>query len=105
MEYVKDPLSLAIWWLDDGSARLKSRSGRLATHSFNLEEQKILKELLFQNFQINSQIVRHIVKNKIYYYLSIPAKNKNFDKMIDIIATYVQPIPSLLYKLGKPRND
>ena len=105
LEYIKDPLSLAVWWLDDGSARLDSRSGRLATHSFCLDEQKILKHILFQNFQIHSQIVRYISKNKFYYFLSIPAKNKSFDQLIDLISIYVQQIPSMNYKLGKPRND
>lgn len=105
LEYIQNPLSLAVWWLDDGSCQTNSRAGQLATHSFNLSENKILKKLLLQNFQINSNILKHISRNKTYYYLYIPAKNNNFYQFLDLISIYVHQIPSMSYKLGKPRND
>ena len=105
LEYIQSPLSLAVWWLDDGSCKTNSRAGQLATHSFNLSENKILKKLLLQNFQINSNILKHICRNKTYYYLYIPAKKNNFSHLIDLISLYVHQIPSMSYKLGKPRND
>ena len=105
LEYFQSPLSLAVWWLDDGSCKTNSRAGQLATHSFNLSENKILKKLLLQNFQINSNILKHIYRNKTYYYLYIPAKNNNFSHLINLISIYVHQIPSMSYKLGKPRND
>ena len=101
---IKDPLSLAVWWLDDGNARSDCNAGRLATHAFNLKEQKILQQLLVQNFQIQTNIVKHSTrKTKKQYYLYIPSSY--FCKFINIIQTYVQPIPTMHYKLGKPRND
>ena len=105
LEYIQSPLSLAVWWLDDGSCKTNSRAGQLATHSFNLSENKILKKLLLQNFQINSNILKHISRNKTYYYLYIPAKKNDFSHLIDLISIYVHQIPSMSYKLGKPRND
>lgn len=99
-------LSLATWWLDDGSARSDSDAGRLATQSYSLEEHQILQHILITNFEINSAIVRHTVKNKkIQYCLSIPAKNKQFRKLVNLISPHVHQIPCMVYKLGKPRND
>nr|ACZ52950.1 endonuclease-like protein [Bryopsis hypnoides] len=99
-------LSLAVWWMDDGSARTDCNAGRLATQSYSLEEHQILQQCLMTNFEINSAIVRHTAKNnKVQYSLSIPAKNKQFDKFISLISPYVYQIPSMMHKLGKSRND
>ena len=104
IDYIKHPLSLAIWWLDDGNARKDCAAGRLATCSFSLGEQKILQKLLFQNFKIGTNIVRNsIKKNKAQYYLYIPSQS--FYQLVNIIKIYVQQIPTMEYKLGKPRND
>nr|QUV75595.1 hypothetical protein [Caulerpa lentillifera] len=104
IDYIKHPLSLAVWWLDDGNARKDCAAGRLATCAFSLGEQKILQKLLFQNFQIRTNIVRNsIKKNKVQYYLYIPSQD--FCRLVALIKIYVQQIPTMEYKLGKPRND
>lgn len=104
VDSITHPLSLAVWWLDDGNARSDCNGGRLATYGFNLEEQKILQQLLVQNFHIGTNIVRHsIKKKKPQYYLYIPSQH--FSQLIDLIQIYVQQIPTMRYKLGKSRND
>nr|YP_009519332.1 hypothetical protein [Pseudocodium devriesii]AYC65384.1 hypothetical protein [Pseudocodium devriesii] len=100
IDVFKDPLSLAIWWLDDGNARLDA--GRLATQAFRLAEHKILQQLLLQNFNIQTNIVKHSALKK-QYYLYIP--NQYFSELVDLIHIYVQPISTMQYKLRKPRND
>nr|YP_009130580.1 putative LAGLIDADG homing endonuclease [Tydemania expeditionis]CEO91110.1 putative LAGLIDADG homing endonuclease [Tydemania expeditionis] len=95
---ITDPLSLAVWWLDDGNARLDCYSGRLATQAFSLKEHKILQQLLFKNFEIQTNIVKHSIYKK-QYYLYIPSRF--FSKLVLLIRPYVQLIPTLLYKLGK----
>ena len=100
LDFIKDPLSLAIWWLDDGNVRTDCSAGRLATQGYTLEEQKILQQLLLKNFQIQSNIVRHS-KTKKQYYLYIPSKNKNFAYLANLITPYISQIPSMKYKLGK----
>nr|YP_009519117.1 hypothetical protein [Caulerpa verticillata]AYC65106.1 hypothetical protein [Caulerpa verticillata] len=102
IDHITHPLSLAIWWLDDGNARIDCNAGRLATCGFSLQEQKILQQLLFQNFHISTNIVRNSIK-KSQYYLYIPSRH--FSQLIDLIQIYVQQIPAMEYKLGKPRND
>nr|ACL80127.1 endonuclease-like protein [Flabellia petiolata] len=102
IDYIKEPLSLAVWWLDDGNARNDCHAGRLATQAFSLEEHKILQQLLFQNFKIQTNIVKHSSKKK-QYYLYIPSQY--FSQLINKIQIYVQQIPTMQYKLGKPRND
>lgn len=93
--YVKDPLSLAIWWLDGGNACTDCNAGRLATQAFTLEEQKILQQLLFQNFNIET----NIVSRRDQYFLYIPSKI--FPKLVNIIKHDVEPIITMHYKLGK----
>lgn len=106
LDFLKDPLSLAIWWLDDGNIRTDCFAGRLATQCYTLEEHKILQELLFQNFQISSNIVQHSAKKK-QYYLYISNKNNNLSTFLNCMAPYINPIPSMKYKISKkkPRND
>lgn len=105
LDFIKDPLSLAVWWLDDGNARTDCFAGRFGTQGYTLEEHKILQKLLFQNFQIYSNIVKHSAK-KQQYYLYIPSKSNNFAAFVDLITPYINQIPSMKYKLGKkPRND
>lgn len=105
LDLVYHPLSLAVWWLDDGNARTDCRGGRLATNCFSLNEQKILQNLLQKKFQIKSNIVRQTLKKKtIQYYLSIPSNS--FEQLVQLISTYVNQIPTMDYKLGlKSRND
>lgn len=50
------PLSLAIWWLDDGSLVSDSRQGVLCTDSFSQKEVKILAKYLKNVWQIKTSI-------------------------------------------------
>lgn len=105
LDFIKNPLSLAVWWLDDGNSRTDCFAGRFATQSYTLEEHKILQKILFSNFQIDSNIVRHSAR-KQQYYLYISGKNNNFSTFVNLITPYIYKIPSMKYKLGKkPRND
>lgn len=43
-EYLTDPESLMVWYLDDGTLRLDGGACRLATQSFTLSEHEILQD-------------------------------------------------------------
>lgn len=96
----QDPLFLAVWYMDDGHIRTNAFSGKLGTYAFSKNEHFLLKDYLFDAFGINFNIVL-ASREKNQYYLSIPAKNNNFKKFIDLIDPFVSQVPSLVYKTKK----
>ncbi|HUC95472.1 MAG TPA: LAGLIDADG endonuclease [Candidatus Saccharimonadia bacterium] len=83
-------LSLAVWFMDDGS--MSYSSFYLNTQQFSLSEQEFLIKLLLKTFGLNSALNR----DKKYFRLRI--NNESSKLMKKIIEPYV--IPSLRYKLG-----
>ena len=64
-----EPLSLAVWFMDDGSAEYAGAS--LQTHCFTKEEVQLLQHCFEQNFQI----VTTMRKNKGKWILYIPKRS------------------------------
>lgn len=103
-EIPMNPLVLAVWFLDDGSVRNDSYSGKIATQCFDIIQINILKAYLLK-WDIDCNIVLH-KKSKNQYYISIPSKS--FIKLVKYIEEIVNHIPDMTYKLNeklKPRND
>lgn len=102
-DYLVDPISLAVWYCDDGSKRSDCDACRIATHNFNLEEIKILQEILKSNFEIPSHIVkagRSKKGNNQWYVLSLSARDGGFHEFRKLVLPYVElTIPSMMYKL------
>ncbi len=88
------PLSLAIWFMDDGS--IKSRHHRaliLNTQAFNELSLKRLQKVLDEKFGVCT-ILRRQKEGKQIYVLA-----KSVDKFVEIIKPYL--LPEMYYKLGK----
>ena len=86
------PLTLAVWFMDDGSIKSKECRGRLInTQSFKDDDLKRLQDALKEKFQINTILRKQKEGKQIY----IPAQEH--DKLVKIIGTDV--IPSMRYKL------
>jgi intein/homing endonuclease len=85
-------ISLAFWFMDDGSTKI-CKNGRvnvrLHTNGFSLNSQKILKKILFDRFKIDCNIC-----GDKYYYLSFDKVNSK--KILDIVSKYLTE--DLLYK-------
>ena len=89
--FLKSPLSLAVWFMDDGGRRNDCYGVFLNTLSFTKAENKILRKCLKRNFSLNSRI--HWVQDG--YRLYIPSKNiKHFSALV-----YPYIVPSMTYKL------
>ena len=73
---ITDPLSLAIWFGDDGNK--EKYSYRIATGAYNIREVKSLINWLKKYFRIKSYSHKH----GIYWYLSIREDRKKFTKLI-----------------------
>ena|SRR3989338_2061078 len=61
------PISIAVWYMDDGMLNSRKDSVLLNTQSFSYKENEMLKQCLKRNFGIEATIVR----NKKYWMLYI----------------------------------
>ena len=80
------PLSLAIWWQDDGSLVSDSRQGVICTDGFSLEEVKILDRYMKKVWNINTAI--GTVKQTGRYRLWIRS-TKELEKFLRIIIPHI----------------
>lgn len=90
------PLSLAIWWMDDGclSVCKGNRYGKLCTHSFSYEEHLIIQKYFKTVWNIDIQI--KLEKNK-YYFCRLNVEN--LKKLFNIIYPYIFENPNMMYKI------
>lgn len=86
-----DPLSLAVWFMDDGYKRNDCNALRLNTDSFSLPEQKLLQSVLKKNFGITS----NMHKKGEYWNIYIPQSSAR--QFVQIVQPYI--LPSLTYKI------
>lgn len=99
----KNPFVLAVWYMDDGSIRNDTYSGKIASQSFSLDENKLLTEYLSKTWGLNCQVVKHTTKSG-QYYISIPAKGDTFREFIKIIEGIVSKVEIMKYKLNEGRS-
>ncbi len=88
----KSPLSLVVWYMDDGYKRNDCKALRLNTDAFKYEEQKLLQKCLRCNFGIISKIHK---KGK-YWNIYIPSGESR--KFCEIVKPYI--IPQMRYKIS-----
>lgn len=86
------PLSLAVWFMDDGGRRNDCYGHFLNTLSFTKQEHELLRECLHKNFSLDCRI--HWIQDG--YRLYIPTKDARL--LCEIIYPFV--IPSMRYKLS-----
>lgn len=87
-----NPLSVAIWYMDDGS-KGGLKYGKLCTCCFTYEEVELLSNSLNELIGITT----YPQKDRNYYIIRIPTKNSSFEKFCDYIRDYVPD--SMKYKL------
>lgn len=88
---LKSPLTLAVWYMDDGYRRKDCNALYLCTSGYNSDEQLMLQEALVKNFSIQTK-VHHAAGNARLY---IPARSAK--AFCSTISKYI--IPSFSYKL------
>jgi len=95
------PLSLAIWWLDDGSLIVNGRRGVLCTDSFTMEGQKILAQYLLKVWDVNmhiGKISRDWKGKHIEYYRLWIRSSEELRKLMRIILPHIK-VPQMLPKV------
>ena len=94
------PLSLAIWWQDDGSIIGNGRKGVLCTDGFSYEDQKILSRYLLKVWGVKTSVGKYINRrrnNKEYFRIYIRSSNE-LKKFLRIILPYIKTL-EMLYKV------
>lgn len=94
------PLSLMVWWLDDGSLISNYRRGVLCTDNFSYDELLVLVRYLRVVWSIRVSVTkitkRYNNVEKIYYRLAFSTVElKKFFKLF----LHLIPIPEVLYKV------
>ena len=100
------PLSLATWWLDDGSLIGNGKRGVFCTDSFSYDEQKILAQYLLKVWKIKvviAKITRDRNGTRKEYYRLWIRSSEELKKFLRIILPYISvasilPKVILLYK-------
>lgn len=94
MEKLITPLSLAIWFMDDGSLKsTRHRTYVIHTLGYSRKELEEVQKILLKKFNLSTSL--HSQKGK-YWRLYI--QSKSADKFKQIIEPYI--LPSMRYKLG-----
>ena len=88
---LKSPLSLAVWYMDDGYRRKDCRGLYLCTSGYTYLEQTLLQKALFQNFSIETRI--HYAAGNIRLYIP----SAYYDRFINLVRKYI--LPYFSYKL------
>jgi hypothetical protein len=89
--------TLAIWYMDDGNYNKNNKTCTFSTHSFNISEVEILKEILKDKFDIES------TSYKTNKGIVLSINRVNSEKMFSIISKYIHP--SMYYKMDFVRED
>ena len=89
-DIVLDPISLAVWYMDDGS-RCSKYNVYLDTQQFSKDDQYKLLRFL-KNIGLNGTL------NKDKQYYRIRFKTSSIPKLFEMIKQYI--IPSMKYKIG-----
>lgn len=97
IELFKDPLTLAVFYMDDGS--VAGNSPYFATGECPLNEVEILQEVFLKNFGLSTN-VRYAKGLPV----GITVIRANCDKFLDLIEHIVKEVPSMIYKLKITRN-
>lgn len=88
-DYMNSPLSLAVWFMDDGGAEYAGLS--ISTHCFTKKEVNVLKKVLKMNFNLDTSLRR----NKGRWIIYIP--KKEIGKFKYLVTRYI--LPEFKYKL------
>lgn len=95
------PLSLAIWWLDDGSLIGNGKRGVICTDPFSLKEQKILAQYLLKVWGVKTaigKISRESNGKRLEYYRLWIRSSEELKKFLRIILPEIK-VPSMLPKV------
>jgi len=97
---LKSPLSLAIWYQDDGNLDCRSKyhyNASFATYCFSFSDCKLLAEALRKNFNLDARVCKCQMRGKIRYRLYITSLSMSY--FIGLVKPYMNSC--FKYKIRK----
>ncbi len=99
-DLLKSPLSLAVWYMDDGNIDFRHKyhySYVISTNCFSFNDVKFLAEILLRNFSLKARVHATTCRMKKYPRLYIGSEGR--EKFLSLIKPYI--LPCFQYKLPK----
>ncbi len=99
-EILNNPLSLAVWYMDDGNLDERSKyhhNSTIATYCFSFEECGILSEVLKENFEVKASVNQTKMRERVYPRLYI--WSESMERFISLITPFIHPVFN--YKIGQ----
>mgnify|MGYP001576926747 CR=1 FL=1 len=94
-----EPLSIAIWYLDDGSFKSnRHKTFIIHSHSFTQGELKRIQDALLNKFGIRTTLNRQQYTGKLYWRIYILSESAY--RFLKLIKPVIDQLPSMKYKLG-----
>lgn len=81
-----DPLTIAIWFMDDGNGYRRNKALRISSYCFTGIENELLRKCLDNNFKIETTIY----KDSKGYQLYIPVKSAI--QLLQLIRAHIHPV-------------
>ena len=91
-QLLSSPLTLAVWYQDDGTLDCRDRyhyNALFATHCFSFHDCELLTSALRKNFKLDVRVCRCQMRGKVNYRLYVVSKS--MDDFIGLIRPYIQP--------------
>lgn len=98
-DLLKNPISLAVWYMDDGSLDKRYKyhlNSSIATNCFSFDECSLLSEVLNKNFKLKTSVNKTTMRGKIYP--RIYFKSECMSDFFKLIKPYIHPVFN--YKIG-----
>jgi len=92
MDLLVDPLSLAVWYMDDGTLDFRELyhcNVMIATYGFTFSDCKLLENTLWQNFGIKSSVTVCTMRGIKYPRLYLWSSGTN--TFLDLVKPYILP--------------
>ena len=89
-QLLTDPISLAIWYQDDGTLDRRSKyhwNAMIATYCFPMNDCVLLKNAIMTNFGIEVSVCKCQMRSKMYYRLYVPSRS--MERFMKIINPYI----------------
>ena len=89
-DFIYSPLTLAVWYMDDGSLDWRPKDHYafiISTDSFRLNEVQLLKEILKKNFEVEVNVFESLCRGKRYPKVYIGRNGRN--NFFSLIKPYI----------------
>jgi len=99
-DLLKSPLTLAVWYMDDGNIDFRHKyhySYIISTNCFSFTDVKFLTKILLQNFFLKTKVHTTTCRMKKYPRLYVGLEGR--EKFVSLVKPYI--LPCFKYKLPK----